>query len=94
MTDNNGQPYRGIAAELVADAISMMQMVGRRRPEITQLPGMLYVAVDWRAGTILVGLLQQDGSLVLVERILADPQQPATFGASELPISVDERQTH
>jgi hypothetical protein len=87
------RPYLDIAGELVADAIALLHQVRARRPEVKDFPGTLHVSLDGAGGVIVVGLVQDSGQVVLIERILVDPLQPATFGASELPIAVDER-TH
>lgn len=79
-------PYRAIAGELVGDAIALMQMVRARRPEIIALPGVLHLTVDARGGSVLLGLTQDNGDVVLVERVIADPNRPSQFGASELPV--------
>lgn len=82
---DNGQPYCAIAGELVADALAVAHIVKALRPKVATFPGTLHVTVDVRAGSIIVALLQGDGRLLLVERILCDPQQPSEFGASALP---------
>jgi hypothetical protein len=85
-------PYRAIAGELVADVIALFELVRALRPEINLLtPGRTFhVAVDAMAGTIIVGLRDAEGDVVLVERVLVDPRDPATFGASALPVVVQQ----
>ena len=82
------QPYRAIAGEIISDFLALAALVEARRPEIAGIPGIYHMAVDAAAGTIIFGKMLENGSIVLVERILVDPQSPATFGASELPIVV------
>jgi hypothetical protein len=83
-------PYRAVAGELVADAIALFELVRALRPEIALLtPGRTFhVAIDAMAGTIMVGLRDADGDVVLVERVLVDPREAATFGSSALPVVV------
>ena len=90
----NGQPYTNIAGELVANAIVLMEAVRERRPEIKNLGGTLHVLLDSEHGVILVGLAQADGQVVLIERILANSREPATFGKSELPLKVQSQTMH
>ena len=91
----NGQPYTNIAGELVANCIVLMEAVRERRPEIKNLGGTLHVSLDSEHGVILVGLAQADGQeVVLIERILANPREPATFGKSELPLKVQSQTMH
>jgi hypothetical protein len=83
-------PYRELAGELVADTLALFEAVRTLRPEIQLLmPGRnLHVAIDAMAGTILVGLRDADGNVVLVERVLVDPRDATTFGSSALPVVV------
>jgi len=91
----NGQPYSDIAGELVVNCIVLKELVDRRRPEIKKLPGCVHVTLDSEHGVILVGLAQADGQeVVLIERILANPREPATFGKSELPLKVQQQKMH
>lgn len=87
-TTSNERPYVGFAGELVADAVALFAKVVQQRPEIRQLSGTLHITLDAAAGTILVALVQSDNKAVIVERILADPNEPDRFGASELPVCV------
>jgi hypothetical protein len=92
---SNGQPYTAIAGELVADALALFELVRARRPETHQIPGVLHLTVDSQAGTIIVGLRQESGDVVLIERVAADPRDAATFGSSVLPVVIDPGgQTH
>jgi hypothetical protein len=95
MTDfNNGQPYCLVAGEILADAVALARMVRTERPEFAGIPGALHVTLDARSGVILVGLLQDDGNIALIERILVDPQFPESFGSSVLPIGGHDTRTH
>lgn len=89
--ENDEQPYFAIAGELVADVIVLCKMVEARRPEITAIPGTYHLTVDEQAGAIILGKLLDDGRIVLVERVLVNPQDPTRFGASELPIVVGDQ---
>jgi hypothetical protein len=90
----NGQPYCAIAGELVADAVALLKLVTARRPEIGQIGGAVHLTFDARNGVVLVGLQQENGNIVLVERILVDTSSPATFGAPELPVVEEKTRTH
>jgi hypothetical protein len=90
----NGQPYTNIAGDLIANCIVLMEHVRERRPEVKTLPGNLHVTLDSEHGTILVGLSQSNGEVILVERILANVKDPANFGKSELPLAVKKQQFH
>jgi hypothetical protein len=84
---DNGQPYCAIAGELVADFIAFFKLVEAARPEIAMIKGAHHLTIDSEAGTILLGKVRQDGSMVLVERVLVDPKDPENFGASALPVA-------
>ena len=90
----NGHPYTNDAGELIANGIVIFEKVKQRRPEIANLSGCLHVTLDSEHGVILVGLAQPDGQVILVERIVANVHEPATFGKSELPLAVKEQRFH
>lgn len=85
-TPDNGQPYFAISGELVADFIALARLVEARRPEIAAISGAYHLAIDATAGTVLLAKQLSSGDLVLVERILVNPDEPTRFGASELPM--------
>ena len=89
------QPYFNIAGELLADTIVLTQLVNEHRPASATIGGSIVVTIHGQTGEILVGRQLADGTIVVVERVLADPAHPATFGASELPIVVpDDARAH
>ncbi len=90
----NGMPYTDIVGELVANCIVLMESIRERRPEIKCLSRSLHVTLDSEHGVVLVGLAQPDGQVVLIERIIANPHEPATFGQSELPLKVQQQRMH
>jgi hypothetical protein len=92
--DPVAQPYFSVAGDLVVNVLALHMLVQQQRPETATFNGTLHVSVDAGTGVVVVGLVQEDGRAIVVERIVADPRQPALFGSSALPIALKDSRMH
>ncbi len=92
--ENQDRPALRARIQERANCIVLMESIRERRPEIKCLSRSLHVTLDSEHGVVLVGLAQPDGQVVLIERIIANPHEPATFGQSELPLKVQQQRMH
>ncbi|HUR35472.1 MAG TPA: hypothetical protein VM032_16830 [Vicinamibacterales bacterium] len=93
--DMGGTPYRGIAGELVSDALALFLMVREARPEVTRFgSSALVLTFDMDAGQINVGLRLSPERVAIIEAISVDTAQPEAFGRSILPILTPEGVAH
>lgn len=89
---DNGQPYCGLATELVADMLAIVKAVEAFRPETQGIKGFYRVTLNAEKGTLTVGKIQSDGTVTLLEMVDVNPAHTEMFGASILPVNYGEPQ--
>ena len=81
------RPYLERARALLLESVSLADQVGKRRPNIPNFASKWSVVVNAPGGEIYVTMEREDGSSVVIEKIIADPNSPETFGSSDLAAS-------
>ncbi len=87
-------PYEDLAGALVAVVGMLFNRARERRPELTMVGGPLVATFDGAARTVVLGLVQPSGEVMVIERIDADVEHLDRFGAVNLPLPAGMERTH